>query len=256
MNIRVPQRERNLLMKGIRASREPRRQPVLAWSLHRVLQYLTFEGTIMEGEHFLQRAVFLLALATGYRASQLAAITRHQSFSNLEEDCSALTLAPSPTFLAKNEQADMIGPIRIPSFLEEGNPHPLCPVRAFKDYVERTEGVSEDHLFYNAKSRNPLTPRSLACLLCRIIEKADPGHAPHAHNIRGLAASLAFLRTHSVERVQDLGGWASATSFKTRYLYHSITPVPCVAMGTAPPLSSQKKGGKGRPRGRGRPRNR
>ncbi|XP_076065921.1 uncharacterized protein LOC143039577 [Oratosquilla oratoria] len=257
MNITVPQRARNLLMKGIRASREPRRQPVLAWSLHRVLQYLTFEGTIMEEEHFLQRAVFLLALATGYRASQLAAITRHQSFSKLEEDCSALTLAPSPTFLAKNEQADdMIGPIRIPSFLEEGNPHPLCPVRAFQDYVERTEGVSEDHLFYNSKSRNPLTPRSLARLLCRVIEKADPGHAPHAHNIRGLAASLAFLRTHSVERVQDLGGWASATSFRTRYLYHSITPVPCVAMGTAPPLSSQEKGGKGRPRGRGRPRNR
>lgn len=260
MGIRVPQRALSLLMKGISSSREPRRQPVLAWSLHRVLQYLTFEGVTMEVGHFLQRAVFLLALATGYRASQLAAVTRHPSFSRLEDDCSALTLSPSPTFLAKNERADdMIGPLRIPSFLEGGHPHPLCPVRAFKDYVERTEGVSEDHLFYNSKTRNPLTSRSLARLLCRIIEEADPGHAPHAHNIRGLAASLAFLRTHSVERVQDLGGWASATSFRTRYLYHSVTPVPCVAMGTAPPLSSQERErgtqGKRRPRGRGRPRN-
>ena len=248
LGIRVPQRALSLLLKGISSSREPRRQPVLSWSLHRVLQYLTFEGITMGEEHFLQRAVFLLALATGYRASQLAAVTRHPSFSKLEEDFSALTLAPSPTFLAKNEQADdMLGPITIPSFLEGGRPHPLCPVRAFKEYVERTEGVSEDHLFYNSKSRNPLPPRSLARLLCRVIENADPGQAPHAHSIRGLAASLAFLRTHSVEQVQGLGGWASATSFRTRYLYHSVSPVSCVAMGTAQPLPSQgKRGGRGK----------
>ena len=252
MDIQVPQRALSLVLKGIGASREPKRPPVLAWSLHRVLQYLAFEGITMGEEHFLQRAVFLLALATGYRASQLAAVTRHSSFSKLEEDFSALTLSPSPTFLAKNERADaMIGPVRIPSFLEGGRPHPLCPVRAFQDYVGRTEGVSEDHLFYNSTSRNPLTPRSVARLLCRVIENADPGHAPHAHSIRGLAASLAFLRTHSIERVQDLGGWASAESFRTRYLYHSVSPVPCVAMGTAPPLSSQ--GRRGGAKGRGRP---
>ncbi|MPC80221.1 hypothetical protein E2C01_074794 [Portunus trituberculatus] len=47
----------------------------------------------MGEEHFLQRAAFLLALATGYRSSQLAALTRHPSFSKLEEDCSVLTLS-------------------------------------------------------------------------------------------------------------------------------------------------------------------
>ena len=70
-------------MKGISPSREPSRQPILAMSLHRVLQYLVFEGVTMEEDHFLQPAVFLFALATGYRASQLAAVTRHPSFSKL-----------------------------------------------------------------------------------------------------------------------------------------------------------------------------
>lgn len=41
----------------------------------------------------------------------------------------ALTLTPSPTFLAKNEQAgNLIGPIKVPSFLEDGGHHPLCPI--------------------------------------------------------------------------------------------------------------------------------
>ncbi|KAK4306425.1 hypothetical protein Pmani_021755 [Petrolisthes manimaculis] len=52
-------------------------------------------------------------------------------------------------------------------------------------------------------------------MLCKIISLADPGHEPKAHSIRGLAASLAFLRTHSTEEVQSLGGWRSTTSFSS-----------------------------------------
>lgn len=72
----------------------------------------------------------------------------------------------------------MIGPLRIPSFLEGGCFH-LCLVCAFKDYVECREVVSKDHLVHNSKFQKPLHSRSLALLL------------------------LAFLYTHSVER--DLG---------------------------------------------------
>ncbi|MPC75443.1 hypothetical protein E2C01_069830 [Portunus trituberculatus] len=66
------------------------------------------------------------------------------------------------------------------------------------------EGVSKDHLYYNLRTWNPLLPMSLSRLLCQVIESTDPGHAPHAHNIRGLLALLALLHTHLVERVQDL----------------------------------------------------
>lgn len=121
MGIRVPQRALSLLVKGISSSREPRRQPVLTWSLHCVLQYLAFGGLTCEEKHFLQRALFLLAFATGYGASQLAAVIHYPSFSRLEEDCSALIVSPSPTFLANDERVnDMIVPsIFHPSLRED-----------------------------------------------------------------------------------------------------------------------------------------
>ena len=50
-----------ILLKGISPSTKPRSQPVLAWSLHRVLQYLALERVSMGVAHFLQRGVVLLA---------------------------------------------------------------------------------------------------------------------------------------------------------------------------------------------------
>ncbi|MPC35659.1 hypothetical protein E2C01_029087 [Portunus trituberculatus] len=137
--------------------------------------------------------------------------------------------------------------LAIPGFRKRGLPHPLCPIFAFKDYVECTEGVSEDHLSYKSWTRNPLLPRSLGRLLCWVIESADPGQAPHSDIIRGLSTSLVFLRTHSVEWVPYLGGWAS---FRKRYLYYSVASASCIAMWTAPPsLPQETKGGR---RGRGK----
>lgn len=46
-----------------------------------------------------------------------------------------------------------IGPLSIPSFIEGGLPYLLYLVRAFEDYVKCTEGVLEDHLFYNSRFR-------------------------------------------------------------------------------------------------------
>lgn len=105
--------------------------------------------------------------------------------------------------MAKSGQEDELkSPFESPAFLERGQPHLFCPVRAFRDYVECTEGASEDHLFYNSKTQKPLPPRSLVRLLCHIVEMVDPGHCPRAHSIEGPAALLVFLCTHLVER-----GW-------------------------------------------------
>ncbi|KAK8394259.1 hypothetical protein O3P69_006450 [Scylla paramamosain] len=220
LGITIPARALALLKRGIRASKPTQRPPQLAW------------------------------------ASQLAALTRHDAFASVAEDGASLRLTPSPTFLAKNEQADsLIGPIKIPSLLQSGTPHPLCPVAAFKAYVARTQDLFKDHLFYASRSARPLAAHSLACLLCKVIELADPGHSLRVHSIRGLAASLAFLRTHSVERVRDLGGWTSTSSFRARYLLHSVSQAPSVAMGTQMPAGPllhaqlvRKRGGEARGR--------
>ncbi|KAK3879941.1 hypothetical protein Pcinc_015535 [Petrolisthes cinctipes] len=54
----------------------------------------------------------------------------------------------------------------------------------------------------------------------------------------GLAASLAFLRTHSLEEVQSLRGWASASSFRSRYLMHDAQDISFVALTTLTQVSS------------------
>lgn len=79
--LHIPEWALSLLMKGISTSREPRSQAVLAWFLHRVPCHLTFSGVPLEERNHLQRAAFLLTLATGYRASLLALLSRHPSFS-------------------------------------------------------------------------------------------------------------------------------------------------------------------------------
>lgn len=120
LDLHVLERALALMPKGITASREPRHQLVVAWILHHVLQYLTFDGVPIEELHLLKGPTFLLALAIGYRVSQIVASTCHSSFSHLKEDCSFLTLTPSPTFLAKNEQVgSLINLIKIPSCRKE-----------------------------------------------------------------------------------------------------------------------------------------
>lgn len=64
--LHIPERALSLLLREKNASRELRRQPVLAWSLHRDLQHLTFDGVPLEENQLLQRATFLFAQATGY----------------------------------------------------------------------------------------------------------------------------------------------------------------------------------------------
>lgn len=84
LKLHIPERALSLVLKGINAARELRHQPVLTWSLHRVQQHMTFNGVPLEESHLLHRATFLLALATRYIASQLAALLVHSSPSLLE----------------------------------------------------------------------------------------------------------------------------------------------------------------------------
>ncbi|KAK3891262.1 hypothetical protein Pcinc_004837 [Petrolisthes cinctipes] len=60
----------------------------------------------------------------------------------------------------------------------------------------------------------------------------------HIGFIRGLASSFAFLLTHSLEEVQSLRGWASASSFRSRYLMHDAQDISFVALTTLTQVSS------------------
>ena len=180
------------------------------------------------------KAVFLLALASGLRVSQLAALTRHQSLTCFEVGDAAVSLAPSPTFLAKNERVGhRLGPVRVPAWLVEGVHHALCPVAALRRYLSLSPGDHE-RLWVFPGSLRICNAWDLSKVICGVIKEAVPGSSPRANQVRSCASSLVFLRSFDLSVVLESGQWASIRSFVTRYLAPHIGDVPCVAMGALP----------------------
>ena len=95
-----------LLKRGLFHQNPPPREKSLFWSLEKVLRSLS--STRYQDEpsslDLLKLALFLVALASGFRASQLKALTRFPRYTSFTTDGSAVSLAPSPMSLAKNER--------------------------------------------------------------------------------------------------------------------------------------------------------
>ena len=235
----LDRRSVTLLKRGLFHQNPPPRRPGPFWSLEKVLRFLQGDqfGSDAAGPRLLQKALFLVALATGFRASQLRALTRFPQWTTFSRDGSAVSLSLSPKVLGKNERQDhRLQPVVVPAWSAGDAAHPLCPVSALRCYLDASEPWACDlqFLFRDPVTGRPLTTRGIAGRLRGVIESADPGHAPRAHDVRGVAASLAFLRTHSLERVREGGQWSTASCFVARYLSHSVVDFPCVALGLPP----------------------
>ena len=94
------------------------------------------------------KTVFLLALASGKRRSEIHAWTSN-SFSR-NRDWSEVTFSPSTAFIAKNQLASegplAIQPVVIPALKPTLDPsliqdRSLCPVRALRYYLDKTKDL-------------------------------------------------------------------------------------------------------------------
>ena len=96
----------DLMKRSFFIHRPPPRRPTIFWSLSKVLASL--EGPTYavapDLHHRLRKALFLVAMASGLRSSQLHALTRHPAWLVFAPDGQRVSLAPSPKFLAKNER--------------------------------------------------------------------------------------------------------------------------------------------------------
>ena len=140
------------LLDSFHRDRPKGRRGVPAWNLSLVLHQLTkapFEPLRKASlKHLTFKTVFLLALASGKRRSEIHAWLnkniRHQA------DWSKVSLYPSPSFLAKNHLAkegpECVAPVVIPALaptldksLKEDRS--LCPVRALRYYLDKTQDL-------------------------------------------------------------------------------------------------------------------
>ena len=202
--------------------------PPPPWDLDKVLQFLPgppFEPPARAS--FLdktKKALFLLAMATAKRVSELQALSFSVSFQG--ED---LVLYYDPFFHAKTESAANPLPrsVIVPSLSDFAGDLPervQCPVRAirFLRKAARSASYIPSRLFVSP--RNPeraMSKNAMSFYLRQLIIDSgavSTSRPPRAHDIRGIATSLSYYSNLSLSNLMQVATWKSNRVFASRYL--------------------------------------
>ena len=183
--------------------------PPPPWDLDKVLQFLSgppFEP--LARASFLdktKKALFLLAMATAKRVSELQALSFSVSFQG--ED---LVLYYDPFFRAKTESAANPLPrsVIVPSLSDFAGDLPervQCPVRAIKFLRKAARSASYIPSRLFVSPRNP--ERAMSFYLRQLIVDSgavSSSRPPRAHDIRGIATSLNYYSNLSLSTLCKL----------------------------------------------------
>lgn len=150
------------------------------------------------------KTIFLTALASGNRVSELAALTRSTASISPTE----VKLFVRQGFLFKNQVLDRTRPpITFPCI---GNSHQLCPGATLSEYLKRSKTLAKgDHLFVHPTTGAPLVSGRLSYWLSKAIQTLDPNGQGSAHDFRKFAFSLAFTRGLPVKEIVAHGFWTT-----------------------------------------------
>ena len=191
------------------------------------------------------KALFLLLLASGARRSEVHAI----DYKTVEHDAdwTWVVLKPVPGFLYKT-QVSRTGMVKKPkviafSGLQELCSHgmeaerTLCPIRALRQYLHLTggrrgPGVRSLFLSYDETRHHykPVHKNTLSSWVRKTLQhcykNASDGAArligARAHDLRGMATTLAFHRNAEMEEILQAGSWANPNTFISHYLKRPV----------------------------------
>ena len=202
--------------------------PPPPWDLDKVLQFLSgppFE--LLARASFLdktKKALFLLAMATGKRVSELQALSFSVSFQG--ED---LVLYYDPFFRAKTESVSNPLPrsVIVPSLSDFAGDLPervQCPVRAIKFLRKAARSASyiPSRLFVSPQNpERAMSKNAISFYLRQLIVDSgavSTSRPPRAHDIRGIATSLNYYSNLSLSNLMQVATWKSNRVFASRYL--------------------------------------
>ena len=214
----------SLLARSLFLQHPPQRRRVPRWSVDTALTTYQSERFSLHSasqEDLFLKALFLTALASGNRASELAATVR----SGVQHDQSSITLPVAPTFLFKNQSLSNPSPpgIVFPSLPSNRN---LCPVTFLSHYIHSTETLPhQGFIFIHPKTHAPLKAGRLSYWLARAIQTGDP-IGGSGHDLRKVGFSYAFARGLELSEIVKNGSWQSASVFIRNYLI-CTQPLPC-----------------------------
>ena len=205
------------LKKSFFLERPPNLPSVPSWDISKVLTLLqssAYSSFPPDKFNQLKKCLFLTALAAGNRVSEIAAMVR--TGLELVHTFNKISIAVRPGFLYKNQRLGRAPNNIVIVPLDQGPPA-LCPVRSLASYLSLSS-PKRGALFCNTKTEKPLTRASISKLLCSIIEEADPNKFPKSHDIRKVAASIAWTRGLNPEEITKRVFWRSSSVFIDRYL--------------------------------------
>ena len=236
------------------------------WDLALVLSALReapFEPIYMTDIKFATlKTVFLVAIATGCRRSELHTLARSSLVSLPNGE--GIVLYPRAGFRSKNENRknpdSIFTSVRIkalaPFLNNDDEDKRLCPVRAIKHYLARTKaaGLRDDRLFVSIQE-NRVIPISAPTVSRWIkdtvviaydnLNKDQKGFfRVKAHDTRAMATSLAKLNNIPMDSILKAARWSSQTTFINFYLrdlqvnadkLYSLGPIVAAQHICAPP---------------------
>ena len=229
------------LIKAFGIERPITRRLFPAWDLPLVLRslriapYEPLHAALLQD--ITKKTVFLLALASGKRRGELAALIADNLHLQFARDNSKVTLIPDVMFRGKTQRSDSAAlPWSIPALTPFVGPTELdrlmCPVRALRWYLQKTSTNplrgprSQLFLPYTDRAAKT-TPAMISAWICRTVwraytlepENTDTNNARvTAHEIRAFAASWSAFNHVPMEDVMRAASWKNDTTFTTFYL--------------------------------------
>ena len=188
-------------------------------------------------KHLTLKTVFLLAMASAGRRSELQVLRFDQNYIQFKPKGAGVTLYFSPEFMRKNQKPNQVNdPWYIPAVPTGKSVFgaPNCPVRALHYYhrhlTEHPElGKDKHRLLVPIKDNNAgkeLSASTISSWICTTIVDAHAAiqnsrklsGSVKAHEVRAVATSLQLSNKVDLHSVMEAGRWSSGGTFTSFYL--------------------------------------
>ncbi|XP_068229258.1 uncharacterized protein [Palaemon carinicauda] len=202
----------------------------VSWSLNNVLKLASdTDNESCSYITLLRKTLFLSAMASGARISELAALSRNPENIDFLPTGEVL-LTPDRAFLAKNEDPqNRWSPWKIISLPQDPS---LCPVTTLRTFLARSATRSSGPLFIREQG-GTMTIQGIRQQILYFIKHANPESFPHAHDIRSIATSINYFQNMDFDDLKKYTGWKSPMVFKRHYLKNlQALKYPTVAAGS------------------------
>lgn len=213
------------LLKGVFNKRPPEKRLVPEWDLRKVLDFLTsktFEPISKISLKYLTlKSVFLAAISTFRRCSDLQALKINQGFMSIVQEGIVFVRDG----LCKQDRPGHIGKqIFIPCFKKNIK---LDPKRAIQTYIKRTEEFrnGENRLFLSFnKPHKAVSCQTISSWIVSVIKQAYEEQSDlkvKAHSTRAIGPSWALVKGASLNSILEAADWSRDTTFK-KFYYRQI----------------------------------